>query len=132
MTIKKKNKYLYCDNWKEISHEVRFVRAEGRCECTGECGRPHYTDGAITNMRRDEIEPEKRCEAEHGYSHPVTGSKVVLTVAHLDHNIENNDPDNHKAMCQYCRLAYDKENYMGIAAITRRQKAIDAGQIELL
>lgn len=54
----------YPQNWIEISHQIRFVRAEGKCECTGECGRH---DG--------------RCNAEHGKPHPVTGSKVFLTTA---------------------------------------------------
>ena len=37
--------------------------------------------------------------------------KVVLTIAHLDHDEENhNIPDDRlKAMCQYCHLNYDAE-----------------------
>lgn len=56
----------YPENWHEISAYIRFERAGGRCECTGECGLH-----------------EGRCEAEHGKAHPVTGSRVVLTTAHL-------------------------------------------------
>ena len=35
--------------------------------------------------------------------------KVVLTVAHLDHDADNHDVslDRLKAMCQYCHLNYD-------------------------
>lgn len=32
------------------------------------------------------------CRAKHGEPHPVTGSKVIITVAHLDHTPENVDP----------------------------------------
>lgn len=33
--------------------------------------------------------------------------RIVLTVAHLDHRPENNDPTNLKALCQRCHLRYD-------------------------
>lgn len=36
--------------------------------------------------------------------------KIVLTVAHLDHNPTNNDCSNLKAMCQKCHNNYDKEH----------------------
>ena len=39
--------------------------------------------------------------------HPDTGSKVVLTVAHLDHIPENCGDDNLLAMCQRCHNRYD-------------------------
>lgn len=51
------------------------------------------------------------CEAPHGDLHPVTGSQVVLTVAHLDHTPENCSDDNLRAMCQRCHLAYDKGHH---------------------
>lgn len=34
---------------------------------------------------------------------------VVLTVAHLDHNIENNDYSNLAALCQRCHNRHDKD-----------------------
>ena len=58
----------YPSNWAEISKSIRFGRAGGQCECWGECGAGH----------------EGTCEARHGQPHPVTGSKVILTTAHLD------------------------------------------------
>ena len=33
--------------------------------------------------------------------------KVVLTVAHLDHDTTNNDPENLRALCQRCHNRYD-------------------------
>ena len=38
-------------------------------------------------------------------------STIVLTIAHLDHAPENNDPSNLKALCQKCHLAYDAEEH---------------------
>ena len=38
MPIKPELRYFYPIDWPQISHWVRFVRAEGRCQV---CGRPH-------------------------------------------------------------------------------------------
>ena len=42
--------------------------------------------------------------------------RVVLTLAHLDHNPANNDLDNVKLLCQWCHLNFDKLHH----AETRR------------
>lgn len=47
------------------------------------------------------------CRAHDRQPHPVTGSHVVLTIAHLDHNPTNNDPSNLRAWCQKCHNTYD-------------------------
>lgn len=36
---------------------------------------------------------------------------IVLTIAHLDHDISNNADSNLKALCQRCHLAYDKDKH---------------------
>jgi len=80
MPISQKNKKLYPKNWKEISFYVRYLRAKGKCEF---------------------------CGAEEGKNNPITNSKVVLTVAHLDHNPTNCNLNNLKALCQMCHNRYD-------------------------
>ena len=70
----------YCKDWKKRSYFIRFIRARNKCE---KCGAVNYE------------------------SHPVTGSKVILTVAHLDHDITNNSFFNLRALCQRCHLQYD-------------------------
>lgn len=91
MPIKPENKKRYPKNWKEISDSIRFGRAMGQCE--------FLVDGA-------------RCQARHNEPHPVTGSKVILTVAHLDHTPENCEPSNLLAGCQRCHLSYDLHIHM--------------------
>jgi hypothetical protein len=93
----------YPRNWPEVSKAIRFGRAGGRRECTGECGAGH----------------EGRCEARHGQPHPVTASKVVLTTAHLDHTLENCNPANLRAFCRRCHLRYDADLHAATAAWTR-------------
>ena len=43
--------------------------------------------------------------------------KIVLTIAHLDHDIANNDYSNLAALCQRCHLRYDAKQH----AETRRR-----------
>lgn len=70
----------YHPKWKLISYLIRKVRAKNHCEL---------------------------CNAENLKPHPKTGSKVVLTVAHMDHNKNNNRFNNLKALCQKCHLGHD-------------------------
>jgi len=100
------NRKDYPDNWEEISQYIRFERAKGRCECEGECGIDH--DG--------------RCQAVHGKSNPMTGSKVILTTMHMNHDTTDNRDENLKAGCQRCHLRYDAGHHARNAAKTFRAK----------
>lgn len=114
--IRPENRDRYPDNWKVISNRIRFERAEGRCECLGECGRGTH-DG--------------RCPNRHGRPAYGTGSRVVLTVAHLDNQPENCDQGNLRAMCQGCHLHYDRDHHTATRAETRRAEAEAAGQLRI-
>ena len=100
MPIKPENRARYPSNWPEIRAQKR-EQAGDRCE-----GSPDYPD----------------CRARNGKPHPVTGSKVVLTVAHLDHTPENCDPKNLRLWCQRCHLNYDREHPQENAKLTRARK----------
>jgi len=97
------NRALYPDDWEAISLRIR-ERAGWCCEF---------------------------CGAENGEPHPVTGSKVFLTVAHLDHTPANCADDNLRALCMKCHLNYDQRLHQQHASETRRRKRIEAGQMEL-
>jgi len=47
------------------------------------------------------------CNAENGKPHWKSGSKVVLTVAHIDQDVNNNKKYNLLALCQRCHLRID-------------------------
>lgn len=107
MPIRPENRALYPADWRAISLEVRQA-AGMRCE-----GSPAYPD----------------CRAADGFPHPVTQSTVVLTVAHLDHNPQNNgtpgDRPNLRAWCQRCHNTYDLPmRRAGIAARARATRAL--------
>lgn len=112
--IRPENRHRYGDDWKEFSNHIRFVRAKGRCECEGECGRGTH-DGRCPNRHK---------EPAYG-----TGSKVILTVAHLDHTPERRD--NVKAMCQGCHLHYDRDHHAETRAATREAAVRTSGQMAI-
>ncbi|MFG3276202.1 hypothetical protein [Streptomyces luteogriseus] len=116
MPIRPENRNRYPADWKQISLRIRTERAVGRCECHGECGRGTHTG---------------RCPNLNGQPAYGTGSKVVLTVAHLDHTPENCDPANLRAMCNGCHLHYDRDHHRKTAAATRRAAVEAAGQLAL-
>jgi hypothetical protein len=60
-----------------------------------------------------------------------TGSTVVLTVAHLNHEPEDCRDENLRAMCQGCHLHYDREHHARTRAETIRRAREQAGQLEL-
>lgn len=53
---------------------------------------------------------------------------IVLTVSHLNHDINDNDLSNLKALCQKCHLDYDKEHHKKNSRETFKKKK---GIIEL-
>jgi len=81
MPIKPENKSRYPKNWKEIRQRI-LKRANNRCEFCG-----------IEN-----------------YIIKENGSRVVLTIAHLDHTPENCTDDNLRALCQKCHNSYDRQH----------------------
>ena len=101
MPVKPENRARYPADWKAIVGQVR-ERSGNRCE-----GSPAYPD----------------CRALNGTPHPKTGSKVVLTTAHLDHQPENCNLANLRHWCQLCHLTYDAEHHAQTAAATRRARA---------
>lgn len=103
MPIKPENRHRYPDDWPEIRAQIlkRAGDEDGHpcCEMTlsngHRCGAPNHAH----------IEREGymwwQCEEWPG------STKVVLTIAHLDQQPENNDPSNLRALCQRCHLTYD-------------------------
>jgi len=87
--IRLENRAKYPKDWKTISLEVREA-AGWRCE-----GSPAYP----------------LCRVPNGSVHPATGSVVVLTTAHLNHQPEDSgEPGNRpnlRAWCQRCHNTYD-------------------------
>lgn len=83
MPIRNEDRHRYPADWKLRSRFVRFIRARGKCEW---------------------------CGAAHGEPHPVTGSMVVLTTAHVyDDRPEAASLLNLAALCQRCHNRHDSK-----------------------
>lgn len=98
MPIRPENRARYPSNWKTEIRPRILARADNRCE-----GSPDFPD----------------CRAENYQPHPETGSKVVLTIGHLDHIPEHCDDDNLRAWCQRCHLVYDRHHHAATRRTTR-------------
>ena len=85
----------YPSDWIQIRKRI-LERAAHRCE---RCGVSNYTP--LNNAK---------------------GTKVILTIAHLTHDLRENDDEVLQAMCQRCHLAYDREHHRKNAAQTRARK----------
>ena len=82
--IKPENAKRYPKDWKILRAAI-LDRAQNRCEW---------------------------CNAENGQPHPRTGSKVVLTIAHLrDHAPERVELTNLAALCNRCHLKHDRTRH---------------------
>ena len=93
-------------DWPEISDYVRVMRAEGRCECTGECG----------------LHRGQRCCERDGEDAQWASGKVVLTVAHRNHYPPDCSLSNLMALCNTCHLRYDQVLHATHAFNTRRER----------
>ena len=89
----------YPANWKVKSRFVRFVRAKNRCEW---CGAKNYQP------------------------HPLTGSIVVLTVAHIWQDLKYSSLLDLAALCQRCHLNHDRPHH-----IRKRKQNKLKGQLKL-
>lgn len=116
--MKKERQKFYPVNWQFISADIRFNRAKNKCEeCGVNNGCIYYTD---PQGKRIEINFETLAEIqklmdatgenERSVLKKLKLVKIILTVAHLDHDESNNDYFNLKALCQRCHLNYDRKN----------------------
>ena len=105
MPISPENKARYPKDWKLRSRFVRFSRAKNRCEW---------------------------CGAENYKPHPVTGSKVILTCAHVyDHRPEAASLLNLASLCQKCHLGHDRAMHQQNRRLNRERIARESGQMSL-
>jgi 5-methylcytosine-specific restriction endonuclease McrA len=97
MPIRPEMKARYPKDWKLRSRFIRVYRAKNHCEW---------------------------CGVLNGFPHPITGSMVVLTVAHLyDDRPEAANFLNLAALCQRCHNRHDAQ-----ARHQRRRERLYANQ----
>lgn len=119
----------YPANWKSEIRPAIMSRAGSRCEI---CGVAHYSvvkwdktirqwERACGNIYIDEIgangaktyQEARQLAAEWNSSFNDEDDRgwivIVLTIAHLNHDVTDNRPENLKALCQRCHNNHDKD-----------------------
>lgn len=112
------NRKDYPPNWEEIRDRI-LSRAQDKCE---ECG---VANGMICRFYKgnyvtpgpqewDMIHAKKKAWGYMGALRFHGFKKVVLTIAHLDHDKENWQvtDDRLRAWCQRCHLNYDRSRHI--------------------
>ncbi len=112
----------YPDDWKEIRIDI-LTRAGNKCE---KCGVRNHALGARDLKGKfhteDEIAGMSFDQGDELFGDQMKLIRIVLTVAHLDQDIKNNDPGNLEALCQKCHLDHDRGDNLIKANQTRLMK----------
>ncbi len=99
----------YPANWLTEIRPAILKRADDHCEICGlqnrwwikrNCHNPAITQLALWSSKGKEF-------IEKGWKPAI---EIVLTIAHLDHDITNNDPRNLRALCQRCHNLWDAKH----------------------
>ena len=130
MPIKPENKARYPANWKEIRAAI-LARAGDCCEQCKVANGKVIARGAgpfAGTYQADDAEVYDAETGEHitrvrmSEYHVKNMVTIVLTVAHLDHQPENCDPANLRALCQMHHLRHDAQHHAETARETRRER----------
>ena len=131
----------YHTKWKLISWLIRIRRAKNKCE---KCGIGNYQvkrflksgDIEISNYKSDQPNYTAACihaQILNNINPDGLGkwSVIVLTVAHLDHDKENNRFNNLAALCQRCHLQHDIRHHAANRKYGRHHKSKHQLKIQL-
>ena len=111
----------YPSNWKTEIRPRILARDQNRCRL---CLVPNYAVGyrdknggfysaeeimnALEDHGRDYFDEDGPLGHIDGNQKPI---RIVLTIAHWDHDLSNNDDSNLMALCQRCHLRHDKDQH---------------------
>lgn len=102
----------YPPNWKTEIRPAILARASNCCE---DCGAPNHQliYRPVKGKADWELAPEGHA-ADAMALDGIKFTKIILTIAHLDHDKLNHDVelDRLKALCQRCHLRYDMNHHV--------------------
>lgn len=117
----------YHPKWSLISYLIRFKRAKNKCEW---CDIANYL--VVNKVDRKKPSPAQwdmfySLINQKKYSHKMAMksmgfSKIVTTVAHIDHDKTNNRFNNLAALCQKCHLKHDIKQHVDNRKYGRHHK----------
>jgi hypothetical protein len=110
----------YRPDWEDFSHSIKCA-ADWTCQrCGKQCRQKGESIEAFANRRF----PPNAETWKEAMQHP---QKFCLTVAHLDQNPTNDEPENVLALCTPCHLEHDRP-YLSHNAYAKRERF---GQLKL-
>jgi hypothetical protein len=93
--------------WFDVIRPDILKRAMHKCEhCASRNYSTYHYERGFRHFHLDEKDRQWFSDKGHKCK------KVVLTISHTDHDIQNNDYSNLRALCQKCHLAHDKERHL--------------------
>lgn len=115
----------YPSNWKTEIRPAVLQRANNCCE---ECGAPNHV--LIYRPEKGKADWKLVPGPDEGHAADVMALdgikfvKIILTIAHLDHDKLNHDVrlERLKALCQRCHLIYDKNHHAANRKYGRKHK----------
>ncbi|NES68412.1 MAG: hypothetical protein F6K24_25855 [Okeania sp. SIO2D1] len=128
---------LYPDNWKEIALSIKQA-ANWTCEWCGRPCRPPGISQKQTEQWLLDNHPEwlshlyKVVEDDkNGTVRIAKPQRFTLTTAHLDHNPNNCEAENLKALCSVCHLNFDRNDWNRTRKVRDMTKREQHGQLTL-
>lgn len=129
MPIKPENKTRYPKDWKAI--RVRILqRADDKCEqcqvpngqliARGQ-GRDAGTYMLVGGTVFCDTTGEKLGICRGTDYHSKSFTKIVLTIAHMDHALVDHSDGNLKALCQKCHLGHDRQQHIESRRKTKKE-----------
>ena len=127
----------YHPKWSLISRLIRYRRASNRCEWCG------IENGSIVDKQTGKYPVHGKWIVFHEilYDHYAGWTynkllklfkftRIVLTVAHIDHDKTNNRFNNLAALCQRCHLKHDIKQHVANRKYGRKWKGKHQTKIE--
>jgi len=128
MPIRPEQRALYPKDWRAISKRIRERDGQHCKWCKAPNGktiaRGVGSDAGTYMLENGDVHRDdtgRRLGCARGSEYEA-GSypRIVLTVAHLDHDPTHNYESNLAALCQKCHLAHDRDQHTANARATRR------------
>jgi len=116
MPISAENKAKYPADWKAIRGRI-LDREKNACKW---CGAKNHT--FVTRDKDGRPREVAGMEAEVAILDGERVTRIVLTVAHLDHGLSDHSDANLAALCQKCHLTHDAKQHAANANRTRDRK----------
>lgn len=96
------NYIYYAPNWKDVVRPEALKRAGYRCQ---RCKAPNKA--LIWRDKSGDWTQFPESDIQRGFVERKNLTKIILTIAHLNHLTFDNRPENLQALCQKCHLHHD-------------------------